>query len=403
MKREGMKRTVLLTLCLIIVVPKLIKAQNPDAPRKGYYKVFPYAGDPDGAVKKSRKGDTIPLSNFTFTASKDNHTYRDVIVGQSPFDDKLNPTSVKVLVVPMIINIGNSVFDSTLANTCGGSMGNSDLDNFLNSPIITPVTFDGQTGPGHAALVNGVNMGTQTFNDTHRRAEFLGAIGGAKSPYRTHYAVSVAPTQTIPTSVTNGHSTVLGGSGCHLLGGLDLFFIDGYFTNTVLPAVGGDPHQFVIFLMRDVVLYEGNPGACCVLGYHGTLSNLQTYSPVDYDTTGDFGPGVANVSIAAHEVGEWLDDPLGSNPTPSWGGIGQVGGCQGNWEVGDPLTGTDFPPITMANGVTYNPQETVFWSWFYSADHDSFFQNITAGGKYSMNGSFGGPSKVCPPGGTFAN
>ena len=52
-----------------------------------------------------------------------------------------------------------------------------------------------------------------------------------------------------------------------------------------------------------------------------------------------------------------------------WGGIGQVTGCQNNWEVGDPLTGTNFPPILMPNGVTYHPQETVFWSWFYSKDH----------------------------------
>ena len=28
---------------------------------------------------------------------------------------------------------------------------------------------------------------------------------------------------------------------------------------------------------------------------------------------------------------------------------------------------------------------------------------VAAGGKYSMNGTFGGPSKVCPPGGTFPN
>jgi hypothetical protein len=108
------------------------------------------------------------------------------------------------------------------------------------------------------------------------------------------------------------------------------------------------------------------------------------------------------VTVAAHEIGEWLDDPLGTNPTPLWGGIGQVGGCQNNWEVGDPLSGTNFPAITMPNHVTYNPQENAFWSWFYSADHDPNFEG-TAGGKYSMNGTFGGPSKVCPPGGTFPN
>src|ERR1700731_3524151 len=50
----------------------------------------------------------------------------------------------------------------------------------MNSAI-TP----GGAGVGHAALVNGVNMGTATYNDTHRRAEFLQAIGGPTSLYHT--------------------------------------------------------------------------------------------------------------------------------------------------------------------------------------------------------------------------
>jgi len=282
-------------------------------------------------------------------------------------------------------------------------MGHSDVANFQNSPIMSPVTFDGAGGAGHGALVNGVNMGTGTYNDTHRRAEFLQAIGGPTSAYHTNYAVTVTATQTITAATSAGHSAIITGSGCSLLGGLDINFFDNYFSTTVLNAVGGNPTDFVLFLMHDVVFYQGSTNNCCILGYHGTLGNMQTYSPTDYDTTGDFGTGIVNVSVAAHEIGEWADDPLGNNPTPLWGGIGQVSGCQNNWEVGDPLTGTNFPAILMPNGVTYNPQETVFWSWYYSADHDAFFQNMEAGGKYSMHGTFGGPSKVCPPGGTFPN
>ena len=349
------------------------------------------------------KAATIPLSRFTFTASKDGRQYTDVIVGQNPFAATHTPTHVKILLVPMVIHIGSQVFDSTAPNFCGGSMGHSDLQNFRGSPILTPVTFDGGIGPGRAAKVNGVNMGTRTYNDTHRRAEFLKAIGGPASPYGTFYDVTIAPTQTLSAATSAFHSAILTGSGCSLLGGLDFNFFDHYFATTVLNAVHGDPSSFVIFLMRDTVFYPGNRFNCCILGYHGTLGNLQTYSPTDYDTSGDFGPGILNVSIAAHEIGEWLDDPLGTNPTPPWGGIGQVGGCQGNWEVGDPLTGTDFPAIKMPNKVTYNPQENAFWSWFYSKDHDPFFQDMTAGKKYSMNGTFRGPSKPCPPGGTFPN
>ena len=94
-----------------------------------------------------------------------------------------------------------------------------------------------------------------------------------------------------------------------------------------------------------------------------------------------------------------MDDPYGNNPTPAWGGIGQVSGCQGNLENGDPLTGTMFPDVTMAtNNYTYHLQELAFRSWFYNSH---FKPSIGAGGKFSNNGTFAGPAKNCPPGGTF--
>ncbi len=410
-----MKRAFLLALCFVAFALTAtnisVHAQEAERPHlKGYSMVIPWkGGTADDAIAASKKATTIPMASYTFTASKDGQTYTDVIVGKSPFQAPYGTTKVKVLLVPMIIDIGFNRFDSTAPNNCGGSMGNSDLANFLNSPIMTPLSFDGGTGPGHASLINGVHVGGKlTYNDAHRRAEFLNAIGGASSHYRTTYDVTITPTQTIDFATSAGHSAIIydpnsANAGCALLGGLDITYFDNYFATTVLNAVQGDPTSFVIFLMHDVVFYEFEPTFCCILGYHGTLNNLQTYSPTDYDTTGDFGPGIVNVSVAAHEIGEWRDDPLGNNPIPNWGGTGQVGGCQNNWEVGDPLTGTDFPAITMPNGVTYNPQETVFWSWYYSADHDPYFQNIEAGGKYSMNGTFGGPSEVCPPGGSFPN
>jgi len=399
------KRILLAIFCVaaVAVTVAKVKMNAQSSPLRGYFAVIPYPGNSQDALVASQNNATIPLSSYTFKASKDGNTYTDVIVGQTPFQRGHTPTTVKVLLVPMIINIGANVFDSTAANSCGGSMGHSDVANFQNSPIMSPVTFDGAGGAGHGALVNGVNMGTGTYNDTHRRAEFLQAIGGPTSAYHTNYAVTVTATQTITAATSAGHSAIITGSGCSLLGGLDINFFDNYFSTTVLNAVGGNPTDFVLFLMHDVVFYQGSTNNCCILGYHGTLGNMQTYSPTDYDTTGDFGTGIVNVSVAAHEIGEWADDPLGNNPTPLWGGIGQVSGCQNNWEVGDPLTGTNFPAILMPNGVTYNPQETVFWSWYYSADHDAFFQNMEAGGKYSMHGTFGGPSKVCPPGGTFPN
>jgi hypothetical protein len=78
-----------------------------------------------------------------------------------------------------------------------------------------------------------------------------------------------------------------------------------------------------------------------------------------------------------------VNDPFGDNPTPAWGGVGQVppGSCQNNLEVGDPLSGTNFSPIGGRNGFTYHLQELAFFSWFYSSNstgiHDWFSDNDT--------------------------
>ena len=78
-----------------------------------------------------------------------------------------------------------------------------------------------------------------------------------------------------------------------------------------------------------------------------------------------------------------MDDPFGINPTPLWGNTGQVqGACQGNLEVGDPLTGTDVPDVTMPNGYTYHLQELAFFSWFFGAPPTAVH------GWYSDNNTF---------------
>jgi hypothetical protein len=142
-----------------------------------------------------------------------------------------------------------------------------------------------------------------------------------------------------------------------------------------------------IIILGNVVL--GDPGDsltsnCCVIGYHGAYgSPVQTYALSDYDSTGIF-LGLADVSALSHEIGEWEDDPLGNNPTPAWGHVGQVSGCQNNLEVGDPLSGTLFPPVSMPNGITYHTQELAFFSWFYRQS-----PSLGAGGLYSDNGTFG--------------
>ncbi|HEY5013804.1 MAG TPA: hypothetical protein VIK61_14020, partial [Acidimicrobiia bacterium] len=99
--------------------------------------------------------------------------------------------------------------------------------------------------------------------------------------------------------------------------------------------------------------------------------------------------GSADVSALTHEVGEWMDDPNGANPTKPWGNIGQVSGCQGNLEVGDPLSGT--VAIDNLNGKAYHVQEMAFYSWFY---HQSPSQGVN--GWFSNGGTFTTSAAPCP-------
>jgi|SRR5580698_5348001 hypothetical protein len=56
----------------------------------------------------------------------------------------------------------------------------------------------------------------------------------------------------------------------------------------------------------------------------------------------------------SHEVGEWLGDPLvdGYNSTP----------CGGYLEIGDPLTGSDYPYVL--HNFTYHLQDLVSLKYF---------------------------------------
>ena len=101
-----------------------------------------------------------------------------------------------------------------------------------------------------------------------------------------------------------------------------------------------------------------------------------------------------NTLVISHEIGEWANDPFGTNLVPPWGGTGQVPGCQDNLEVGDPLTPTNILPVTMPNGFSYKLQELAFFSWFFGGE------SIGVNGWYSNNGTFttdAGPRALVPP------
>jgi hypothetical protein len=114
-----------------------------------------------------------------------------------------------------------------------------------------------------------------------------------------------------------------------------------------------------------------------------------------YDTTGRPGT-IPDIAAASHEIAEWMSDPLGNNSVPAWGNIRRVSGCQGILEVGDPLEGA--LQVIRMNDYDYHVQELAFFSWFFNS---ASAPSLGAGGKFSNYGTLSGPSRNCPPGGTF--
>jgi hypothetical protein len=334
------------------------------------------------------------LQTFTrnITSSKDGNTYTYTIVGQDPFSGGGVPTNIQVPVIPIVFTFDSdgSVFDPTQPTSC--SFGHNIDEATLNSPMFQPAPSD--------FFSNGVDTGATQYGDALQRAEFSSLIDDG---YHTNLAASEPGTIAVEVGTSVGLTAPTGCTGS--VGFIEINTWDFFVQTQLIPFVaanfGVTPDQFPVFLLSNVYWFIGNPGNCCVLGYHNAFlfgGSIQTYSPTTFDTSGIFGLAAADSAVPSHEIGEWLNDPYVNNATPAWGNIGQVSGCQGNFEVGDPLTGTQIDPVTMPNGFTYHLQELAFFSWYYNAQFDP---SLGAGGAFSFNGTFQGPAMVCPPGGTF--
>ena len=358
----------------------------------------------DEAFASASASTTSGLQIWTrsVVASKDGNSYPIAMVGQNPSTSTVT-TSIPAVIIPVIININGTVFNPTVADTvCMVAPNDVPLTVFRQSPLFN----------NHAFTMNGVKEGSTQYIDAFQRANFAKEIASTYHTKLGSIKIAAAQTYTVPVGSGAVYPDMLfGNGGCGpntntngQFGVMDINAFDPWVTGTALPRAHATPNLLPILLLYNVVMSSGPPtiANCCILGYHGATAGPpsgQTYSPMEFDQTGIFGSSVNDTSVAAHEIGEWMDDPYGNNPTPAWGNIGQVSGCQNNLEVGDPLSGSNFPPVKMSsNNYTYHLQELAFFSWFYNAKTDP---SIGAGGKFSNNGTFAGPSQPCPPGGTF--
>jgi len=347
------------------------------------------------------------LQTFTYqvTSTRDGNVYSGQIVGKSPFSDPQGKTSVSAQLAPLVIVTnsvfagvdsagmiltapGVTVFDPTIPDdSCSSAPNDVPLKLVQQSPIFLPFAFN----------FGGTDMGTVQTTDAFQRGNFFQLISHGQNANGITYQVVLDPLTTAAKIVVNipaadgvayPSAAFVGGCPTGKFAVVDIAVYEPAIISlfTQLAAQGVNPSTFPFYLLHNVVQCEGNTpgcatlnsGACCILGFHDA-SGAQTFGSADFDTSGIFGSAVQDVSDMSHEVAEWMDDPFGNNPVPAWGHIGQQPGCQGNLEVGDPLSGTFAPPIfNPKNGFTYHLQELAFFSWFYgspSVGVNSWFSN----------------------------
>jgi hypothetical protein len=397
-----MRARFLILLLGVSILSALATAQQPPRIDPGSLRVLPENSIRDALAVRADFGDSATLTQATAattTLPLFGYSVADgsgTIVGTVPTDS--NTTTVPTIIVPVAINItqGGRTFSfnpNTADSACTGS-GNSATTLVNDSPFFNavPVSF------------NGVSEGTVQYIDAFQRAEFQTTVNAG---HHTDLSPTIGATLTVSINARKSGTTTaavfsVGGCGNGVIGVVNINTLNAQFTNYIT-VHGINASQFPLFVLYNAVMSSGaanNLNNCCILGFHNALGNSptapgQTYGVADFQGNGAVFTGVSDTAVLAHEIGEWANDPSGFNSVnPAWGGIGQVGSCQNNFEIGDPLSGNEAPAISF-NGFTYHFQELAFFSWFY---RDSPSQG--AGGVYSSNGTFKGFAKACPPGGT---
>ena len=300
------------------------------------------------------------------------------MVGTDPSISGAGTTSVAVEIIPVTLSfsLANTVM-SPESMACGDNMGI--LTRITGSPIFTNNTWSDL----------GIIIGQTQFPDAFQRANFWSIVSKSSPNYHVMLqpvSLLQAVTAEVPlTSTLQPNPNPL----CpQPVAGVPIGFMDSIVQNTLATQQNITPDTLPIFITYNTAFLL--PSGGLYLGYHTTHGN-QTYVVASYTDPG-FNLGaydISDIEILSHELGEWMDNPLGINQVPPWGQFGIQPSCGPNLEVGDPLTSA--PPILLSTpNFTYHIQELAYFSWFARN-----VPSLAINGRYSMEGTFTAPAPPC--------
>jgi hypothetical protein len=356
-------------------------------------------------------------------------TYGYNMVGSDPntCSGSACSTTVQVDITPLIVNIDGMTFDGT--SVLGATLNSPQFAN--NDYGSTSAATAAGSFPAAPAFVRGaggkLSQGDRgvplQLEDATMRAQFNKV--GKSSNYHLILQPNVLPAVTI--DVPQNQGTIIE-SGRGVLGAdINISWWSSQINNLEQSA---DPTHLPLYLTNQVFLFQGNPGNCCVIGYHGTRaagygggsanSNgnavVQTFAWASWVQPGFFARpaggtdwALQDIHALSHEIAEWADDPFVNNTVEPWvTPTAPQYGCTGVLETGDPVVGIGFamgtntfeqganPNGTQSADGSYHPEDEALLPWFMrlpSNNTGSEANQSSAGGRYTFLGDlnpFGG-------------
>jgi hypothetical protein len=372
-----------------------------------------------------------------FGSSLDPHngiTYGHNMVGSDPnhCSGAACSTTIQVDVTPLIVNIGGLTFDAstgvldaTLAspqfalNDYGSTQAATEPNVYTNGPHTGSCTtlkpyFDVCLPKGPGGTLSQADAGQLLqLEDATMRAQF-NKTGSSAYHLILHPNVE-AP---IVVDVPQGQGTLIT-SGRGVVGAdISISWWSGMIHNLEQNA---DPTHLPLYLTNQVFLYQGKPGNCCVIGYHGTRATgagtgnansngnapVQTFAWSSYVQPGFYSRAdggtdwaLQDIHAISHEIAEWADDPFVNNTVEPWlTPTAPQYGCTSYLETGDPVVAIGFamgtntfeqgvnPNGTQSADGFYHPEDEALLPWFLRLVPSTAEPTQSAnGGRYTFMG-----------------
>lgn len=331
-----------------------------------------FAGHPQVKVPYPPLELNLPLFQSSFLGQDKKWNY--VMIGNAPYTG--NPVSIPTVIVPLRASFkgfqgkSNSVvFNPTDA-----------VNNVLNSPIFQKATFPNQEGQ---------------YLDSLQRCAFWNIMDNHHEWHVYLKQPKVLPTLDLTFTLENGTLYQLPSGSFIGQFNDDVFFsaLQRYLYNTDILA-----GTLIIFISYDV-FGEGFAG---FNDFYVNRQKMYNYVAGTWaDPTIFLNHQGSDISILAHTLAEWTNNPLGNNIVPAWRNPptdnDAICSQSSSLAVGDPILHHGFPhDITPYysmnfNNFDYTLQNVVHWEWFTGRSQSSACNGwfvFPNGNSYQQTGQF---------------